>query len=183
MRPFLLALVLHAACGAAPPSPPTPEAVVTSALQDIPAPPAGTLLQFFCRETGQLERVMGDGRWLVQPPGGTLEERRPESYYEPGRPLLGEDGGLRRIREVLASVGFFDLPARVPSPPVPPGALLLRGHGPPQPLAYAFSAYDAGGTLHVVEVAGDLRAPETFGALAPLVQSLDRELWGTWRFE
>ena len=183
MKALLFTLLSACGAGAVPPTPPTPEDVVTPALQDIPVPPTDSLLQFFSRDTGRLERIMADGRWLVQEPGGALVEHVPESYYEPGKPRLDEDGGLRRIREVLADVGFFGLPGRVP-PAVPPaGWLLPAGQGSPVLHAWAFSAWDPAGKLHVVEVAGDLRAPATFGALAPLVQGLDREVWGNWRFE
>jgi len=180
---LLLALLLPA-CGfaAAPPHPSIPEDAVTPSLQAVPVPPADTLLQLFCRDTGHLERVMSDGHWLVQPPGGTLAERRPESFYEPGLPRLGEDGGLRRLRETLAAVEFFDLPDRVPSLDLPPGTMLTHVHRAPLYQTYAFSAYDPEGTLHVVEGAGDLWAPETFGALEPLVVSLDREVRGLWQY-
>jgi hypothetical protein len=153
-----------------------------SPLHAVPPLPAGVLLQVFCRETGQLERFMDDGRWLVQEPGGELLQRAPRSYYEPDGELLSEDA-LRRVRQALDEVGFLELPTRVDSPAAGRDLLLTGGQGPVRLQVHAFSVMDAAGAPHTVEVEGDLRALESFGALQPLVHSLDREAWGRFLLE
>jgi hypothetical protein len=189
----LLWLVLSTGCGGpSQPAPsPQPEAmpkVITvepaqpDTLQEVPALPAHTVLQVFCRDSGHLERFMDDGRWLVQEPGGELAPRAPMSVYEPDHDALSGDA-LRRIRETLVEVDFFELPPRLEGTMPGPGVLLPGGQGAPQALVYVFSAFDEDGLPHSVELEGEIRAFGTFGALHPLVQSLDREAWGRWRNE
>jgi hypothetical protein len=151
---------------------------------EVPSPPPDTLLQFFCRSDGHLERFMSDGRWLVAEAGAEPSPKRPMSYYGGTGERLDE-GGLRRIREAMNAVGFFTLPARVQgtlqqqsSAPLLPG-----GQGAALPLRYALSATRPDGALHVVEVDGELRSLPTFGVLEPLLVALDRDAWGRWRLE
>jgi hypothetical protein len=180
LRRFVL-LDVPTAAQAAPEGAPG-EPAPPSALRATPPLPDDTALQLFCRSTGHLERFMDDGRWLVQEPGGELAPQTPRSYYEPDGERLSEDA-LRRIRERLDEVGFFELPGRVDGAMPGPDVLLTGGQGAPQALVYVFTASDDSSTAHSVEVEAEIRALDTFGVLHPLAESLDREAWGRWMNE
>ncbi len=193
--PFLplLWLFITAGCGDPPHSATSPpvasapqeiavEPARSSPLHEVPELPPHTVLQVFYRDTGHLERFMDDGRWLVQVPGGELTPQAPKSAYEPDRDVLSADA-LRRIREKLDEVGFFELPARVEGTMPGPGGLLTGGQGVPQAQVYVLSAFDGSGAQRSVELEGEIRAFGTFGALQPVMESLDREAWGRWIYE
>lgn len=155
-----------------------------SAMLEVPVPTQDVVLQLFCRSTGRLERFERDGRWMVTEPGGAATALRPNSYYGGSGDRLGADA-LRRIRESMTAVGFFQLPALIQGnlPPKPSEVFLMGGQGALNPLRYALSAFSPEGKLHVVEIDAELRSLETFGPLLPLVTELDREAWGNWRLE
>jgi hypothetical protein len=189
----LLGLLLATSCGCSswstPQPPPAVPPLETPATQTQPGPlhevpelPTSTALQFFCRDTGHLELFMEDGRWMVREPSGDLQQRAPQSYYEADSDRLSDDA-LRRIRAALDEVDFYALPARIDGNMPGADAMLTGGQGALQAQVYAFSAFDGAGAGHTVELEAEIRSLDTFGALQPLVESLDREAWGRWMNE
>ena len=54
------------------------------------------------------------------------------------------------------------------------------GKGPPKPRPVAIAARDRDGRTHVVHGEGDPRAAWSFGRLAHVYETLDREALGGW---
>ena len=124
-------------------------------------------------DTGIEHRIAADGTYRV---GG--ERRPPTSESEPGAQALSAPA-LERIRTALDDDGFFALPERVAGGAAP-GAVMPGGKGPPKPRPVAIAARDRDGRTHVVHGEGDPRAAWSFGRLAHVYETLDREALGGW---
>ena len=133
----------------------------------------GDLVTLTFLDTGLEYRIAADGTYSV---GG--ERQPPVSESEPGAQALSAPA-LERIRAALDEDGFFALPERVPGGAAP-GAVMPGGKGPPKARPVAIEARDRDGRAHVVHGEGDPGAAWSFGRLAHVYETLDREALGGW---
>jgi hypothetical protein len=141
-----------------------------------PELPDGFLLALRFPDTGVEYRIAEDGRYLVNG-----EPKPPVNESEPGAQVLSPEA-LARLRGALDDDGFFDLPAEVPGGDVA-GVVLHAGGGAPALRPVVLSARAADGSVHTVSGAGDPRAAFSFGRLAHVYETLDREALGGWMRE
>jgi hypothetical protein len=139
-------------------------------------PPDGVLVEVAFPDSGIVYRVGEDGRYFV---GG--EQRPPVSESEPGAQQLSPEA-LARLRAALEDDGFFDLPDQVPAADTA-GILLPSGRGRPSVRPVVISARAADGRVRSVAGEGDPRAAWSFGRLAHVYETLDREALGGWMNE
>ena len=171
----LVSLVL-AGCGddAGGEPAPAPEPPAVSA---APALPDGVLLQLFVPETGELYRILDDGRFTV----GDQPEQ-PRSKYEPGRQTVSAQGRERLLR-ALEGAGFFSLPPKVETGDCVADNVVIRNSGRKVlRRTVVFSARD-GSREATVEGRGDFAAPCTLSELEPVYRALDLEALGDWQNE
>ena len=145
-------------------------------LHDVPALPDGVLVQEVYRDSGLVDRVTEDGRWL-QVVGDAEPVERPAFSRRHDGPRVAEVG-LARIADAL-----LVLPSLPPTSPATVSADVRIPPGVPVQLRpIAFTARVNGG-VYTVEVSADPRLPSSFGALEPLVNALGDEVYGDWANE
>ena len=142
------------------------------ALSD-PALADDLLLAISFPDSGVVYRIAQDGRYFVGD-----EQKPPVSEMEPGAQVLSEEA-LVRLRAALDEDGFFDMPEQVPPGDVE-GVVLPGGGHEPRPRPVVIAARGPDGQMHTVAGAGDPRAPWTFGRLAHVWETVDREALGGW---
>jgi hypothetical protein len=157
--------------------------VVTGALTGVSVAPAplrledGVWIEVRWGGSGRAARIRLDGRYVEVDPAGRVRQVAPRSLYDRGVGAV-TDAGLRRLGAAVDAATFFELPAKLEVPPIPPDARLPDGSIPvTQELSIAVARPTG---AHRVTVAGDVRLIDSLGPLGPVYAAIDREVLGGW---